>query len=104
MGKNSNLKYLGRFIALAVSHKIGQLVEPTAVYNEKYKKEANNFMIQAGKIKLRENWNNNDKEEIRKEVKSETIKELNRKMHINKSKFDVFEEVIDNCLRELGLC
>jgi|SRR3989338_4197760 len=103
MGKNSNIKLMARFIALGASHKIGQIVSPNSIFAEKYGKESRNFIEQANNIKLRENWNSNDKEEIRKEVKSETIKELNRREHLNKSKFDVLDGVIENCLKELGL-
>ncbi len=31
MGKNSNLKILARFIALAVAHKVGQLINPNSL-------------------------------------------------------------------------
>ncbi len=103
MGKNSNLKLMARFIALGVSHKVGQIMNPNSIFAEKYNKEARNFIEQADNIKLRENWNSKDKDNIRKEVKIEAIKELNRKAHLDKSKFDVLDEVIDNCLKELNL-
>ncbi len=102
MGKNSNLKQLARFMALAVAHKIGQLMNLNAIYAEKYEKEYKNFMEQAKNIKSRENWNNANKEEIKKEVKSETIKELKRKSHIDDKKFDIMDNEIALSLKELG--
>ena len=90
MGKNSNLKQLARFVALAVTHKIGQLINKDAIYAEKYSKEFENFIAQARIIKLRENWNNYDKEAIKKEAKIEAVKELTKKEFIGREKIYIF--------------
>lgn len=103
MGKNSNIRHLARFMALAVAHKIGSLVESTAIYREKYEKEFNSFMVQAVKIRLRENWSSEDKDKIRKEVMSETTKELIRKAHIPDEKLNFISKEVDNALKEAGL-
>ena len=103
MGKNSNLKILARFIALGVAHKVGQLINPNSLYAEKYDKESMNFMEQAKDIKQKENWNSYDKEEIRKEVKTETIKELNQRTYLDNKKFDITDSEIDKSLKEIGL-
>ncbi len=62
-----------------------------------------NFIEQAKDIKQKENWNNYDKEEIRKEVKTETIKELNQRMYLDNKKFDIMDHEIDKSLKDLGL-
>lgn len=103
MGKNSNLKLLARFMALAVAHRVGQSVNPESLFAKKYEKEAINFLEQAKEVKKRENWNDKDKKEIKNEVKLEAIKELTKREHIEKDKFNILDEIINLLLNELSL-
>ena len=57
MGKKRNIEKLIIFLALSLVHRIGGIVNPDAIYNEKYKKESETFLRMAKKIHLRENWN-----------------------------------------------
>ena len=78
-------------------------MNPNSLYAEKYDKESMNFMERAKEIKQKENWNDYDKEEIKKEVKIETLKELKRRTHLDENKFIIMEDVIVKSLKDLGL-
>jgi len=103
MGKNSNIKELARFVSLAVAHRIGKLMNPNALYAEKYEKESENFMLLAQNVKLRENWNIYDREIIKKEAKNKTISELTARKYLANQKFSLMDEEINKALKLLEL-
>ena len=95
MGKQEEIRRIARFIALAAVHKIGGLLNPSAIYAEKYKKEYGNFVQQAENILIGRNWNREDKEEIKTEARKQAHDELKRRGYIAERKFDILD-------RELG--
>jgi hypothetical protein len=103
MGKRSDISQLAIFLALTLSHKIGSIVEPDGVYNEKYKKESNSYFERAEVISLRRNWSSYDKREIRKELEKKLRIELEKKDFLDNKKFDIMEEEMNKVLGDLGL-
>jgi len=103
MVKNDIIKELTNLLALAVVHKIGSIVGFNEIFSKKYEKEVENFIQQAGDIKLEENWNNYDKEIIKNETKSKILKKLKEKDYLNESKYDFVDREIEKVLKKVDL-
>lgn len=103
MGKNDDIRELAKLLSFAVAHRIGQIINPDAIYAEKYQKESRNFVIQAEGINLGKHWNSYDKIIIKKEVRKKTLLELINKEHIADKKFEIMDEEINKILKELEL-
>ena len=103
MSKKDNINKLTNFLALAIVHKIGSVVNPLELYTAKYKKEADNYFAQAKAISLTENWNLYDKSEIKKITRKKLIDELNKRPYLDEHKFRLIDEEIEKALRKLDL-
>ena len=103
MNKQDRINELTKLLTHSLSHKIGSIVNKEDYYAEKYSKEAINFFNLARKVFEDGNWNNNDKIKIKIELKRKLINELERKDFLDKKKFDIMEEEMDNTLKELNL-
>ncbi len=103
MGKREQIKEIARFAALAVVHKIGGLLNPNAIYAEKYKKEYLNFVQQAENLLLGRNWNRQDREAIREETGKQAQLELRRREYIGEKKFEIMNGEIKVILDLLGI-
>lgn len=103
MSKKDNISKMTNFLSLAVSHRIGSIANPDAIYAPKYKKEAFNHITQARAFSLSENWNSYDKLEIKTLTKKKAITELSKKPFLNDKKFDLVDEEVDKILKELDI-
>ncbi len=103
MGKRSDIKELITLLSLALTHKIGGLVNPGEIYSEKYQKESNAFLKKAIKVSLRQNWNKEDKINIRDLLKKKLKSDLEKRDFLNDKKFDLMEREINNALKSLSL-
>ena len=103
MGKKSDISELTTLLSLALTHKIGSLVNPNELYSEKYRKESDAFLKKAVKVSLRQNWNENDKIKI-KEILEKKLKEsLERRDFLDNKKFEFINEEVNSVLKLLGL-
>lgn len=103
MSKKDNLNKLTTFLALALSHKIGSLVNSNEIYSQKYKKESDNYLNLAREITFEENFNSYDKEEIKTTLKRKLTNELTKKDFLDNKKFTLIDEEIDKTIKELQL-
>ena len=103
MGKKDNIRKLVIFLTLSLSHKIGGIVNENKIYVEKYRKESVNFLNNAKKVALKENWNIQDKKIIKERLRKELMEELNKRDFLDNRKFDVMEEEMNKALRSLDL-
>jgi len=65
MNKNKAINELTNILAIALRHKIGNLVNENEIYAQKYSKDADMLTKQAEIISKKENWNSYNKEKIR---------------------------------------
>ena len=69
MSKKGKIDELVNVLAAALRHKIGSMVNPNALYAERYAKDSEMFFKQAEKTKEQGNWDYNDKIEIKQILK-----------------------------------
>ena len=103
MGKKRDIKEMVTLISLALTHKIGSLVNPDEIYSEKYKRESDSFLKQATKISLRQNWNKDDKAKIKEVLKKRLKDDLSKKDFIDDKKFSLIDSEINSVLNSMGL-
>lgn len=103
MSKKRAIHELTNLLAIALRHKIGSIVNPDEVYAQKYAKDAEILMKEAGKIALRENWNNYDKIKIKEELNRKLKQELEKREFLNDRKFEFINEEIDRALKLLRI-
>lgn len=103
MGKNSDISELTTLLSLALTHKIGSIVNPNEIYSEKYRKESDAFLKKAIKISLRHNWNKYDKIKIRKLLEKKLRENLEKRDFLDNKKFEFMKEEIDDVLKFLNL-
>lgn len=103
MGKRSDIKELVTLLSLALTHRIGSLVNPNEIYSEKYQKESDAFLKKAIKISLRQNWNKDDKIKIREFLKKKLRDDLEKRDFLDDKKFDLIDKEINNVLESLDL-
>lgn len=103
MSKKDNINKLITFLVLAISHKIGGMVNPNEIYASKYRKEYDNYIKLANEISFEENFNSYDKKEIREKLRGKLKEELERKDFIDNKKFDIMEEETEKTLSSLGI-
>ena len=101
MGKQKEIGEIAGFIAFAALHKIASLLNPSAIYAEKYRKEYTNFVKQAEHIFLGKNWNMDDKDKIRAEAQKQAHNALQSRDYIEKKKFKLLDREITEVLEEL---
>ncbi len=103
MNKQKTISELTTFLAYAVSHRIGSIVNKDEIYADKYRKEPEEFMKKAKIISFTQNWNEYDKIIIKEKFRKNVESELTRKNFLNNRKFEIMDEEIDKCLNELNL-
>lgn len=103
MSKKRAIHELTNLLAIALRHKIGSIVNPDEVYAQKYAKDAEILMKEAGKIALRENWNNDDKIKIKEELRRKLKLELEKRDFLDNKKFELIDSEIDKALKFLRL-
>lgn len=103
MSKTKNIQELTTILAIALRHKIGSIVNQDEIYAQKYAKDADVLIKEAQKIFLRENWNNYDKEKIKKVLKKKLQHELEKKEFLDNKKFDIMEKEMDETLESIKL-
>ena len=103
MGKKRDIKELVTLISLALTHKIGSLVNPNEIYSEKYRKESDSFLKKAIKISLKQNWNKDDKAKIKELLKKKLKDDLKKRDFIDDKKFSLIDDEINNVLSLIGL-
>lgn len=103
MGKNRDVDHLTNLMAKALRHKIGAIVNKDEIYANKYAKDSENIMKEAKKVLLRHNWDNDDKIEIRRQLRIKLHRELEEKDFLNDEKFDIMDEEMDKALRDFEL-
>ena len=103
MSKTKNIKELTIVLAIALRHKIGSIVNQNEIYAQKYAKDAEVLIKEAQKISLKENWNNYDKEQIKRVLKKKLRQELENKEFLDIKKFDIMEKEMNNVLELIGL-
>lgn len=103
MSKTKIIRELTNILAIALRHKIGSIVNENEIYAHKYAKDADVLLKEAQKVALKENWNHNDKERIREELKNKLKAELEEKEFLNARKFDIMDEEMGKALALLKL-
>ncbi|MBI2630509.1 hypothetical protein HYW76_05395 [Candidatus Pacearchaeota archaeon] len=103
MSKKAKINELTNLLAIALRHKIGSIVNQNEIYAGKYTKDAEVLIEQARIISLELNLNNQDKEELKNQLKTKLIKELEQKTFIHSRKFELVDEEIILILRLLNL-
>src|SRR3989344_4639788 len=101
MSKKSNINKLTTFLALALSHKIGGIVNLNEIYATKYNKEYENYFNQAKEITFEENFNLYDKSQIKIILKRKLNNELTRKDFIDNRKYTLIDEEVNKVLLSL---
>lgn len=103
MSKKRAIHELTNLLAIALRHKIGSIVNPDEIYAQKYAKDAEILMKEAGKIAFGENWNNYDKIKIKEKLKRKLKLELEKREFLNDRKFEFINEEINRALKLLRL-
>lgn len=103
MSKKQIFEEFTNILAIALRHKIGSMVNPNALYAEKYAKDSEIFFKQAEKIKEQCSWNYADKTEIKEELKRKLTNELEKRPFLNNKKYDLIETEINRALTSLNL-
>lgn len=103
MGKNKDMDELTNLMSIALRHKIGSIVNNEDLYAQKYAKDADNIMREAGKIAIKQNWDDYDKEEIKEKLKKKLLKELTEKDFLDSRKFEIMDKEMNRALEELNL-
>jgi len=103
MNRSKTIHELTNILAIALRHKIGSIVNQNEIYAQKYAKDSEILLKQAEKIVCSKNWNSQDKEMIKEELKKKLSIELEKKPFLDIKKFDVMENEISNALKMLNL-
>lgn len=103
MSKNKTLNELTTLLAISLRHKIGSIVNSNEIYAQKYSKDADILLDEAKKTLARENWNSQDKQEIKEELKTKLRKELESRAFIDNKKFDLINSQVEDTLTKLNL-
>ena len=103
MGKTKDIDELTNLMTKALRHKIGSIVNKDEFYSNQYAKDAENIMMEAEKVLLRRNWNDEDITEIKETLKIKLNEELKQKDFLDNEKFDIMDEEIDKALKEFDL-
>ena len=103
MGKRNNIDQLTKFLTYAVVHRIGSIVNNEEIYANKYKKESESFMESAREVFVLENWNIDDKNNIKQKLKKRVYDELLKRNFLDKKKFEIMDAEINKILRDLEL-
>lgn len=103
MNKRKAINELTNILAIALRHKIGSRVNSNEIYAEKYAKDADVLIKEAQKVSFRENWNYENKEEIKNLLKTKLLIELEKKKFIDNKKFELVDEEIKKALFLLNL-
>ena len=102
MSKKNIIDEFTNILAVALRHKIGSIVNPNALYAERYAKDSEIFFKQAEKIN-RGNWNSRDKLEIKQELIIKLKKELEKKDFLPDEKYVYMDDEINKSLTSLGI-
>ncbi len=103
MSKKGNIQELSNILAIALRHRIGSIVNPDAVYSQKYAKDAEVLMKEAVKISIGINWSIQDKNRIKEAVKSKLRLELEKRDFLDDKKFEIIDEEIEKAVKDLSL-
>ena len=103
MSKKQILDEFTNILAVALRHKIGNIVNPNEIYAEKYAKDSEILFKQAEKIKEQRNWNYRDKVEIKQKLIRKLRKELEEKDFLPDEKYKHMDPEIEKALKQLGL-
>lgn len=103
MSRKRTIHELTNLLAIALRHKIGSIVNPDEIYAQKYAKDAEILMKEAGKIAIKENWNNYDKIKIKEELNRKLKQELEKREFLDNRKFEFINEEINRALKLLRL-
>jgi phage anti-repressor protein len=103
MGKTSIINELTNRLAASLRHKIGSIVNENEFYANKYAKDAEVLLNEAREVAAAKNWNRDDRQEIKRQLRIKLEKELREKEFIDNKKFEIMDEEIDKTLKELGL-
>jgi hypothetical protein len=103
MSKKQILDEFTNILAVALRHKIGSMVNPSALYAERYAKDSEILFKEAEKIKEQGNWNYKDKMEIKEELKRKLRNELEKKEFLPDEKYNLIDSEINKALTSLGL-
>ena len=103
MSKKQILDEFTNTLAVALRHKIGSMVNPNAIYAERYAKDSEMFFKQAEKTKEQITWNYNDKIEIKEILKRKLRNELEKKPFLPDEKYNLMDSEINKALTSLRL-
>ncbi|MBI2139022.1 hypothetical protein HYU13_05505 [Candidatus Woesearchaeota archaeon] len=103
MSKKADMEELTNILSKALRHSIGGKVNPDELYASQYAKDAEILMREAQKVSLRENWNQDDKKQMKEMLRRKLKIELEKKDFLPEKKFEMMEEEIDAALKELGI-
>ena len=103
MGKNKDIDYLTNLMAKALRHKIGAIVNSDEIYASKYAKDSENIMKEVKRVLLRHNWDNDDKIEIKGQLRIKLHKDLEEKDFLDDRKFGIMDAEIEKALKEFKL-
>lgn len=103
MSKKQILEEFTNTLAVALRHKIGSMVNPNALYAERYAKDSEVFFKQAEKIKNQVTWNYIDKIEIKEILKRKLRNELEKKDFLPIEKYIHIDSEIEKALKILNL-
>ena len=95
MSKKQILDEFTNVLAVALRHKIGSMVNPNAIYAERYAKDSETLFKQAEKTKEQITWNYNDKIEIKQELIRKLKKELEKKDFLANEKYNYVDSEIN---------
>lgn len=103
MGKNKDIDHLTNLMAKALRHRIGAIVNNDEIYANKYAKDSESIMKEAKKVLLQHNWDNDDKIEIKEQLRIKLRKELEERDFLDDRKFEIMDGEIEKALKEFGL-
>jgi hypothetical protein len=103
MNKNKLIDELTNVLSASLRHKIGSIVNENELYAQKYAKDADFLLKEAGKIASELHWNLDDKAIIKRELERKLRLELEKKEFLNEKKFEFVDKEIEFALRLMGL-
>lgn len=103
MNKRKTIAELTNILAIALRHRIGSIVNSNEIYASKYAKDADVLIKEAQKLSLRQNWNKEDKQEIKKQTKEKLRVELEKKDFIENRKYTLIDKETHDVLLSLNL-
>jgi NAD dependent epimerase/dehydratase family enzyme len=103
MGKRNIIDELTTRLAIALRHKIGSIVNENEIYAQKYSKDAEVLINQCKPLVLKKNWNLQDKQEIKRQLRLKLEKELKERDFIDNKKFEIMNQEIEKALEEIEL-